>query len=286
MRDERITVEADSAVQAEGLLVGARGVPLHWRGWLPDSPAVAVLVVSHGLCDHGGRYETLARRVVQQRVATYAMDHRGHGWSHGARANIGRMSYAVSDLVSFLQLVARRHPNTPLFLAGHSMGCVVALESVVGRAPPLAGLALSAPTVDLSAAPAAMLRSAVMLSKVAPGLGLVTVFGRERGDAVSREIAQDPLIYRGKAPARTIGELVATVNRLPGRLDGIRTPLLLQHGSNDQLVPLSASELVYRAAGSADKELMVYDGFGHEILTSSAGRPAGEDLVKWILERA
>jgi alpha-beta hydrolase superfamily lysophospholipase len=270
----------------EGALVGSRGVALHWRGWLPAGPPRAVVVLSHGLCDHGGRYGDVAGGLVARGVGLYAMDHRGHGLSRGRRAYIGRMAFAVSDLARFLGLVARRHPDTRQFLAGHSMGCVIGLECVLEHSPRLAGLALCAPTVDVSAAPAPVLRGATLLSRIAPGVGVISVFGRERGDSLDEVPRDDPLIHRGRAPARTIAELLQSVARLPERLNRIRVPLLVQHGSADRLVPPRASRLVYDGAGSEDKRIEVYDGLGHGFLSAAAGAGARDDLAGWILERA
>ncbi len=61
---------------------------------------------------------------------------------------------------------------------------------------------------------------------------------------------------------------------------------MLQHGSAAQLVPASASEAIYATAGSADKQLEVYDGLGHGLLTAAAGDAARRDLAGWILARA
>jgi acylglycerol lipase len=244
-----------------------------------------VLSISHGLCDHAGRYAGVADRLAQEGIAVYGLDHRGHGWSHGARANIGRMALAAADLDRFLALVAGRHPGASHFLAGHSMGCVIALECVLAHSPTLSGLALCAPTMDVSAAPGHVLRAAKVLSAIAPRLGVIAVYGRDSGDPAEDAADDDPLIHRGKAPARTIAEILSSVHNLPHRLHRIRMPLMLQHGSADQLVPKVASEFVYAIAGSPDKRLELYEGLGHALLTAPGGDPVRSDLAAWILTR-
>jgi alpha-beta hydrolase superfamily lysophospholipase len=277
----------EGLARVDGQLMGRGGVALHWQAWLPAIRPRAVLVVSHGLCDHGGRYAAVAQRLAQDGIATYALDHRGHGRSNGPRANISRIAYTAADLDGFLGLVANEHPEAPRFLCGHSMGCLVSLECVLRHSPALTGLVLGAPTVDVSAAPAMFLRIAAMLSRVAPSVGIIKVYGRPSGDAATDEaVASDPLLHRGRAPARTIAELLLSIESLPARLPRIQLPLLVQHGTDDKLVPPGAASLVYHAASSTDKLLKFYDGVGHDIFNVPEGHAAREDLVNWINARA
>lgn len=272
-------------IQLDGSLRGRGAVQLHWHGWVPCGQVRAVLAFSHGLCDHGGRYAPLAYHLAEAGIATYALDHRGHGRSMGARAHIDRMAFAASDLAAFVHLVSGRHSDEPLFLCGHSMGCVIVLEYLLqAGAPPLSGLALCAPTVDVSAAPPIYLRCASVLSRVAPRVGIISVFGRESGDATAT-VADDPYIYRGRASARTIAEILMSVRRLPQRLHRIHHPVLLQHGTEDRLVPAMAAELVYDGVASRDKSLKLYEGMGHDILALPAAR-ARNDLADWIVDRS
>lgn len=59
------------------------GATIHTKAWLPDesAPPVAVVVWSHGVHEHLGRFERLYERFVRARIATYAWDHVGHGKS-------------------------------------------------------------------------------------------------------------------------------------------------------------------------------------------------------------
>jgi alpha-beta hydrolase superfamily lysophospholipase len=51
------------------------------------------------------------------------------------RGNITRMSTAVVDLETMVRSAAQRHPGLPMFLYGHSMGALVALNLRHHRAP-------------------------------------------------------------------------------------------------------------------------------------------------------
>ena len=69
------------------------GVRIRTKAWLPDglgadrlrakvaSPPSAVVLWSHGVHEHLGRFEKLYEALVEKNVAVYAWDHVGHGES-------------------------------------------------------------------------------------------------------------------------------------------------------------------------------------------------------------
>ena len=58
------------------------------------------------------------------------------------------------------------------------------------------------------------------------------------------------------------------------------TPLLLLHGTNDQILPMQASQMVQMIAGG---ELVALDGAGH--LLEEAGDELRDRLGTWIPEK-
>ena len=106
--------------QAEGTLPGGQ----YWRGWPVEDPA-GVVVLVHGLHEHGGRYRHVAERLAAAGYACYAADHPGHGRSAGSRGNIGSMAGTVDGVGQAVRLAAERHPGAPLFVYGHSLGGLI-----------------------------------------------------------------------------------------------------------------------------------------------------------------
>ena len=62
------------------------GAKIFSRAWCPEgaAPPRAVLVWSHGIHEHLGRFERLYARLAEAGVATHAWDHVGHGRSESA----------------------------------------------------------------------------------------------------------------------------------------------------------------------------------------------------------
>jgi acylglycerol lipase len=264
----------------------ADGTRLYWQAWEPDGEARAPVVIVHGAAEHGGRYAYVAERLATDGYAAYALDHRGHGRSDGPRAMIDRLDLLVADLGLLVARVAEEHAPRRPFLVGHSLGGAVALTYAIRHGDDLAGLAVSGPAVATEAVPAALKGMTSVLSKIAPRLPVFKI----EDDAISRDpevvraYQRDPLNYDGKLPARTLSEIMRSMDSTALRVRDLHTPLLLQHGSEDRLCPPEGSRMVYEAAGSADKTLKIYDGLYHEIFNEPERAAVVDDLVAWIVE--
>src|SRR5688572_18643444 len=101
---------------------------LYERTWpVPDAKAAVVIV--HGLGEHSGRYDHVARALNAAGYAAYASDVRGHGQSIGAPGDMGTDNEApTNDVVEQLVRVHAAHGKT--FLLAHSMGTMISLPAI------------------------------------------------------------------------------------------------------------------------------------------------------------
>lgn len=265
---------------------GCEDARLYAQAWLPDDDARRVIVISHGLAEHGGRYAALARHLVDGGNAVYALDHRGHGRSSGPRANIGRFAHLVSDLGTSLGRAQREHPGIPLVLFGHSMGGAIALACALRYPDRIRCLVLSAPALAAGeAVPPFKLWLARLLSRVAPNTGALTLPAAavSRDPAVVQAYEADPLVYRGAIPARTLVELLDAMRGFADVVARLRMPVLIQHGAADQLVPLAATRPLYDQLGSrAERTLHCYDELFHEVYNEPERERVIADLDDWL----
>jgi hypothetical protein len=139
--------QGGSGVKHRELCYRVAGTALFAQARLPERDPRGIIVISHGLAEHGGRYTEVAARLVASGYAVYVLDHRGHGRSAGRRANVDRFAYLVSDLGTFAGRAQRQHPGAPVFLLGHSMGGAIALACALRYTGSLKGLVLSAPAL-------------------------------------------------------------------------------------------------------------------------------------------
>jgi lysophospholipase len=267
-------------------LAGQGGRRIFWQAWTPEATARAVVVLVHGAGEHGGRYEHVAARLVDEDYAVYAADHRGHGRSDGPRALVDRLKNAVSDLDRLVVIAASEHPGVPVFMLGHSMGGTIAVVYALDHQNRLAGMILSGPLAAIDA-PAPVRAAGRVLSMLAPRLPMIGVDPSlvSRDPEVVAAYRSDPLVHHGKLPARTVAELAAAIDRFPDRAPEITLPTLILYGSADGLCPPRGSDLLSERIGTPDKTVKRYDGLYHEILNEPEREQVLDDICAWLAVR-
>lgn len=281
---------AASISNEQGTFAGAEGLELFWQSWRGDAPVRATVVLVHGAAEHCGRYGYVVERLAPAGFPVFSMDLRGHGRSEGDRMVIDRMAYAIADIDQLVTRARESEPDRPLILLGHSMGGAIALEYALTHEDRIDALVLSAPAADMDTASFQIRLVSHLLTRIAPKLGVYEV----DATAISRDPAEvaaydsDPLVPRDKLPARTIAEMAGSIARFPARLPDFHTPLLIMHGGADRITSTRASRMVHEHAGSADKTLIVYDGYYHEIFNEpEADRDRViSDLLAWLESHA
>ena len=68
----------------------------------------------------------------------------------------------------------------------------------------------------------------------------------------------DPLIYHEPLKANWGAETVKTIKLVRSRIREVTLPVLIIHGTDDMLVPFSASQFVRENIGSSDKTFKVH----------------------------
>ncbi|WP_280499119.1 alpha/beta hydrolase [Nocardia cyriacigeorgica] len=266
-----------------GSFIG-HGARIEWRAWLPEGGARGVIVLVHGVAEHAGRYEHVGRRLADVGFAVYALDHPGHGNSGGARANIGSMDAAADNVATLLAMARREFPALPAFLLGHSMGSLIVLF-LVTRAPiEVDGVVVSAPPLDIPVGNPIQRLLAPVLTKLTPNLGVLKLdsSGISRDPKVVAAYDSDPLVFRGKLPARTATEILNAAIAVKGRLRKLTAPTLAMHGTADTIAAPSSTDLIEKGAGAEDLTVRRYDGLYHEIFNEPEQDQVLTDVVDWL----
>src|SRR5690554_6710328 len=85
------------------------------RQYLPAQP-VAILVISHGMAEHGDRYQELARWLGAHNILVITYHHRGHGphcpaEHQGHYADQDGWQRVVDDLAQVVEAARKQHPG-------------------------------------------------------------------------------------------------------------------------------------------------------------------------------
>ncbi|MEV4127933.1 lysophospholipase [Nocardia sp. NPDC049707] len=260
------------------------GSRIAWRAWLPGTTARAVIVLVHGVAEHSGRYAHVGKRLADNGFAVYALDHLGHGKSAGNNANIGSMAGAADNVAEMLKIASREHPDVPRFLLAHSMGSLITVYLAVRAPIDVDGIVLSAPPLDIAVGNPLQRLAGPLLSRFAPNLGVLKLDSSmiSRDPDVIRAYDNDPLVFRGKLPARTGMEILSATEFVKSRLDKLTVPLLVLHGTADAIAAPSSTDLIERAAGSKDLTVIRYEGLYHEVFNEPEQDKVLSDVVEWL----
>lgn len=266
-----------------GEFTGAGG-RIAWRAWQPDSAVRGVVALVHGVAEHSGRYEYLGDQLAAAGFAVYALDHIGHGRSAGTGANIGSLDAAADNALSLLDLASDAHPGAARFLLGHSMGSLVVLHLVTRRPIELTGIVVSAPPLDIAVGNPLQRLAAPLLTRFAPNLGVLALDSSaiSRDPEVIRAYDDDPLVYRGRLPARTAVEILQHTALVKQRLSVLTAPLLVLHGTGDTIAAPSSADLLETGTGSADVTVLRYPGLFHEVFNEPERDEVIGDLTEWL----
>ena len=260
------------------------GGKIAWRAWQPETAPRAVVVLVHGVAEHSGRYEYVSTTLTDAGFAVYALDHIGHGLSEGAAANIGSMQGAADNVATLLGLAGAAHPGIPRFLLGHSMGSLVVLHLATRGPLDVAGVIVSAPPLDIPLGNPIQRLAAPLLTRLAPNLGVLALDSStiSRDLDVVRAYDDDPLVFRGKLPARTAVEILQHTALVKQRLGALTAPLLVLHGTADVIASPSSADLLERDAGSTDVTVLRYPGLYHEVFNEPERAQVLGDVTDWL----
>lgn len=96
-------------------------INLHYKKDFIENPK-AIILISHGLAEHSGRYDYTSRKLNDFGYSVYRYDHRGHGLSDGRRGYIKHIDDLFEDANTFVDFVRLENPNVPIFMLGHNLG--------------------------------------------------------------------------------------------------------------------------------------------------------------------
>ncbi len=269
----------------------ADGENLAVQDWpLPeDAPARGTVLLVHGLGEHVGRYDAVARRLNAWGFAVRGYDQYGHGESGGPRGGLTTDTRLLADLADLVDATRARMPaGQPLVLLGHSMGGLVAARFVAMNLRPVDALVLSSPALDtgLSAVQKLLLAT---LPRIAPNLRVGNGLNAQylsHDAAVVAAYQADPLCH-DRISARLARFIAEAGPATVARAAHWSVPTLLLWAGSDQLVNPAGSRAFAAAAPQALVQAHCFEPLYHELFNESPERavPVFERLHQWLVQQ-
>jgi alpha-beta hydrolase superfamily lysophospholipase len=266
---------------------------LVWQSWAPETPRGVVIII-HGLAEHGGRYHETAGFLSTKGWAVYACDLRAHGLSpdppKAGRVHVNRFTDYAHDVDAMIGLVQIHHAGLPVFILGHSMGGLIAISYALEKPEALAGAIISSPALGTHPEfkPPLFLKIMVgILSRLAPRLLVDSGLDTQaicRDPQVVQAYIDDPLVSQ-KVSARWYSEITRAMKRAHKNAGSLRIPMLLMQSGADRLVDPAAPGRWAGLTPPGLVELVQWEGLYHEMLNEPEKGQVRARILEWLDSR-
>lgn len=278
------------------------------RIWTCEGKPRAIVQILHGMAEHIGRYERMARKLNEKGFVVVGRDHRGHGKDAerlGYFADKDGWNVILQDAHDLMNETKKAYSHSPYFLLGHSMGSFLAREFALRFSDELDGLILSGTGYFPKALTVAGKTVASLMPKRKPSklVDKMAFSGNNKPfepartpvDWLSRDEQQvdryvaDPLcgfMFTGKAYADFFGGLAALTDEK--RLSNMRNdlPVYFLSGEMDPVGQMGQGVRrvaeAFVQAGMRDVTVKLYPQARHELFNEINKDEVDDDLAAWL----
>lgn len=257
--------------------------------WVPaNGQPKFVLLCVHGLGLHSGSFADLGQKMQKDGVAVYSIDARGFGqWFTHGESKVD-FDATLKDIANVRELIAKEHPDIPIFILGESMGGAIALQAASKYPDKFNGLICAVPSGD---------RFGDLNVDLHLGFKVLTKGFDERfdvGTAVIKHATQKSEEHRKKWSedplARkqfSVGELLGFQQFMNKNFDAARKlhemPVLFVQGANDHLVHPGGTWDVFKDVTSPRRDMVVSTSSEHLIFENGQFTPNDVKFVSdWV----
>lgn len=269
----------------EGPFQASDGFRLYERRWpCAGFPSGAVVIV-HGYGHHSGSFAKVAEFLNSRDYEVYAFDQRGFGKAKGRRGTIPSFDQTVEDLGTYLEYIAPDLGEHPMFLMGHSYGCLILAHFIARHQPSARGVVFSSPFLKVpDDVPASLQRLARVIDRFAPWwpVAKVSLEGITRDPQALEASINDPLCFYGRIRAHTGVQMADACAKVQSEFGRITLPFIALHGTADKLADPKGSEWLYERAQSKDKTIKRFDGGYHELFNDLDKGRFLDEVVRWL----
>ena len=119
------------------VIEGSKNRPVRIKVYNPKKTE-AVMIIVHGMQEHSGRYEAIAKSFNENNIAVWTSDLRGHGaniLSRPGEDDGDIFLNIVEDQKAIVCKAKKDYPDVPVVVLGHSYGSFVTQRLIKDRVP-------------------------------------------------------------------------------------------------------------------------------------------------------
>jgi alpha-beta hydrolase superfamily lysophospholipase len=271
-------------VYSEYNLVNPDNFSFFVRKWTPDTPPKGLIVLLHGLSDHGSRFVYVAEKFVSDGYIFIAPDLRGNGKTGGKRGHFDSLTQVMSDISFLLSESRKTHPDLPLTLYSQSMGGNLAINFALRFPDEIDFAIVSSPWLRLTKQPSAFLQKvASTLAHLFPSLLLPNGIN-------SKDLCHDPEIYKAydtdplihwKVSVSTFTIINSSGEWSIANAASLKIPMLLLHSEADPITSFKASR-EFAENANAFLTFIPYKTQFHELHNEPEKEEVCGKMVEWL----
>lgn len=226
----------EEAAVEERFCVSTDGLKLFARQIRSDAPAENWIICAHGFSANGKQLADKAKHLHEMGYHLLLPDLRGHGQSEGNYIGMGW--HDRLDILKWLEILIKEHPEAQVALYGVSMGATTMLLCSGEELP-------------------------TNVRAVVADCGYSTAWREftSQGKKVTQLPAVPVLCAMDLVTQLRAGYSIREVNAVKA-VARSKTPTLFIHGDADKFVPFEMQDELYRAA-ACEKEKLIVHGAGH-----------------------
>ena len=281
-------------------------------------PIRGVVQISHGVGEHAGRYQSIAKVLQDEGYEVYANDHRVHGKSVENTRDLGfydgenYFKDAINDMRQLTEIIKNEHPDKKIILFGHSMGSLLSREYVTIYGDDLEALILSGTASFMKGLGTFGLVSTKVISAFK---------GRERSSQLLKSMFFTEFNKKFKPNRTKVDWISSDKNEVdlfeadPYRIEDFslsvfldilkgskkingktifkktpnKLPIFIFSGDKDPVGEMGEGVKKvaknYQNAGIKDLTLKLYEGGRHEMLNEVNKKEVEQDVINWLNEK-
>lgn len=243
----------------------------------------AVVVLVHGMGEHSGRYNHVAKKLTENDFSVVAFDQFGHGKTSGKRGHNPSFKAVLESVTTTINKAKELFPNKPVFLYGHSMGGNVVVNYALRTKNDLKGIIATSPFLKLAFQPPAIkLAVGKLLQKIAPSL---TMSNELDANDISRDKTEvekyinDPLVHDKISPNFSLTFIDSGEWAIENAAK-LNTKMFLLHGTDDKIIDYKGTEEFANKSDNAT--LKLYKGGYHELQNDFCKEEMLQDVINWL----